>query len=77
MVEAILYNNKKIYPCSVMLDGEYDCKNVVSGVPVMLGSNGIEKIIELKLNEEQKELFANSVASVQELIDTLDEKFFI
>ncbi|WP_346726243.1 hypothetical protein [Arcobacter acticola] len=56
---------------------EYDCKNVVSGVPVMLGSNGIEKIIELKLNEEQKELFANSVASVQELIDTLDEKFFI
>ena len=77
MVEAILYNNKKIYPCSVMLDGEYDCKNVVSGVPVMLGSNGIEKIIELKLNEEQKELFAKSVASVQELIDTLDEKFFI
>ena len=77
MVEAILHNNKKIYPCSVMLDGEYDCKNVVSGVPVMLGANGVEKIIELKLNEEQKELFANSVASVQELIDTLDEKFFI
>lgn len=77
MVEAILYNTKKIYPCSVMLDGEYDCENVVSGVPVMLGANGIEKVIELKLDKEQKELFANSVASVQELIDTLDEKFFI
>jgi malate/lactate dehydrogenase len=77
IMQAVLHNNKKIYLYSVMLDGEYDYKNVVSGVPVMLGANGVEKIIELKLNEEQKELFANSVASVQELIDTLDEKFFI
>jgi malate dehydrogenase len=43
IMQAILHNNKKIYPCSVMLDGEYDCKNVVSGVPVMLGANGVEK----------------------------------
>ena len=60
-----------------MLEGEYNHTNVVGGVPVMLGSNGVEKIIELKLNEEQKELFANSVASVQELIDTLENKFFV
>lgn len=76
IVESILHNKRKIYPCSVMLDGEYTYKNVVSGVPVMLGANGVEKIIELKLEEEQKELFANSVASVQELIDTLEERFF-
>lgn len=77
IVEAILNNQRKIYPCSVMLEGEYNHTNVVGGVPVMLGSNGVEKIIELKLNEEQKELFANSVASVQELIDTLENKFFV
>lgn len=76
MVEAILHNKKKIYPCSVMLDGEYGYKNVVGGVPVMLGSKGVEKIIELKLDEKQSALFENSIKSVQELIDTLESKFF-
>ncbi|WP_072680757.1 malate dehydrogenase [Arcobacter sp. LA11] len=76
MVEAILHNQRKIYPCAVMLDGEYDYENIVGGVPVMLGSNGVEKIIELNLNEEQKALFANSVSSVQELVDTLNTKYF-
>ena len=77
MVEAILHNKRKIYPCSVLLGGEYEYQNVVGGVPVMLGTNGVEKIIELNLNKEQKELFTNSVSSVQELIDTLEDKFFI
>lgn len=76
MVEAILDNKKKIYPCSVMLDGEYGYKNVVAGVPVMLGNKGVEKVMELKLTKEQEELFANSVKSVQSLIDVLEEKFF-
>ncbi|QKF82248.1 malate dehydrogenase [Halarcobacter ebronensis] len=76
MVEAILDNKKKIYPCSVMLDGEYGYKNVVAGVPVMLGSKGVEKIMELKLTDEQKRLFANSVDSVQSLINVLEERFF-
>ena len=76
MVEAILDNKRKIYPCAVMLDGEYGYEDVVGGVPVMLGTNGIEKIIELKLDNKQKELFANSVASVQELVDTLNTKYF-
>ncbi len=76
MVEAILHNQKKIYPCAVMLDGEYGHENIVSGVPVMLGSKGVEKIIELNLNEEQAKLFASSVASVRELTTTLDTKFF-
>ncbi len=76
MVEAILHNKKKIYPCAVCLEGEYGYDNIVSGVPVMLGSKGVEKVIELNLNDEQKEMFAQSVNSVQGLVDTLNKKFF-
>jgi malate dehydrogenase len=77
MVEAILSDKKQIYPCAVMLDGEYGYKDVVSGVPVMLGANGAEKVIEAKLNDEQKERFSKSVSSVQELIDALyTNKFY-
>lgn len=76
MVEAILNNQKKIYPCSVYLNGEYGYKDIVTGVPVMLGSKGVEKIFELELNEMQKSLFDNSVKSVQTLVDVLEEKFF-
>ena len=76
MVETILDNKKKIYPCAVMLNGEYGYNNVVAGVPVMLGSKGVEKIMELKLTSKQEKLFANSVNSVQSLINLLEEKFF-
>lgn len=76
MVEAILHNQKKIYPCAIRLEGEYGYENIVSGVPVMLGSNGMEKVIELNLSKEQKKLFSNSVSSVQTLVDTLNNKFF-
>jgi malate dehydrogenase len=75
MIEAILEDKKKIYPCAIMLEGEYGYENIVSGVPVMLGSNGVEKVIELNLKEEQKKQFAKSVSSVQELVDILKEKF--
>ena len=77
MVEAILKDTKQIHPCAIMLDGEYGYTDVVSGVPIMLGANGAEKVIEITLDEKEKEMFANSVASVQTLIDTLNEnKFF-
>ncbi len=77
MVEAILKDTKQIHPCAVCLDGEYGYSDVVSGVPVMLGANGAEKIIEVTLNEREKEMFANSCTSVQTLIDTLNaNKFF-
>lgn len=71
MVEAILKNTKQIHPCAVCLEGEYGYNDVVSGVPVMLGAKGAEKIIETTLNDSEKEMFKNSCASVQELIDTL------
>lgn len=76
MIEAILEDKRKIYPCAIMLEGEYGYENIVSGVPVMLGVNGVEKVIELNLREEQKVQFSKSVASVQELVDTLESKFF-
>jgi malate dehydrogenase len=76
MVEAILTDTKQIYPCAVMLDGEYGYSNVVSGVPVMIGASGAEKVIEANLNDDQDRKFAKSVGSVKQLIDALYEKDF-
>ncbi len=76
MVEAILKDTKQIHPCAVYLDGEYGFKNVVSGVPVMLGAKGAEKIIEVTLDEKEQAMFAKSCASVQSLIDTLNKNNF-
>jgi malate dehydrogenase len=76
MIEAILKDTKQIHPCAVYLDGEYGYSDVVSGVPVMLGANGVEKIIEITLNDEEKKMFADSCQSVQTLIDTLNTNNF-
>ena len=76
MVEAVLTDKKQIYPCSVMLDGEYGYTDTVSGVPVMIGANGAEKIIEANLNDDQDRKFAKSIGSVKELIDALYKNGF-
>jgi len=76
MVEAVIRDKKQIYPCAVMLDGEYGYSDVVSGVPVMIGAGGAEKIIEANLNDDQDRKFAKSVGSVRELMDALKEKGF-
>jgi len=77
MVEAILKDTKQIHPCAVYLEGEYGYSDVVCGVPVMLGANGAEKIIEVTLNDKEKDMFKNSINSVQELVDALNKnKFF-
>ena len=77
MVEAILKDTKQIHPCAVYLEGEYGYSDVVSGVPVMIGASGAEKIIEVTLDDKEKAMFARSCNSVQTLIDTLNEhKFF-
>jgi malate dehydrogenase len=76
MVEAILKDTKQIHPCAVYLDGHYGYSDVVSGVPVALGANGVEKLFEMTLNEDQQKRFANSVASVKEMIDVLKAKNF-
>ena len=65
VVESIVHNQKKCIPCSVYLEGEYGESDICVGVPVILGKNGIEKIVELKLSEEEKAKFAESAKSVR------------
>lgn len=72
MVEAILRDQKRIFPCCAWLQGEYGLKDVYLGVPVKIGRTGIEQIIELKLNKEEMELLNNSSAAVKEVMNVLD-----
>ena len=72
MVEAIIKDQKRIFPCCALLNGEYGLKNIYLGVPVKLGKNGIEQIIELKLTSEEMKLVHDSAHSVKEVMDVLD-----
>ncbi len=65
IVESILYDQKKVVPSCVYLDGEYGQSDICIGVPVVIGKNGVEKIIELDLTAEEKELFAKSADAVR------------
>ena len=67
MAESYLKDLKKQLPCAAFLEGEYDAKNIYAGVPVIIGSKGVEKIIELNLSEDEKNNFKKSVDSVKEL----------
>ena len=69
MAESYLKDLKKQLPCAAFLNGEYDTKDLYAGVPVIIGSNGVEKIIELDLSSEEKENFKKSINSVQELFN--------
>jgi malate dehydrogenase len=68
MAEAILKDKKRLIPSCAYLDGEYGLKDICFGVPTILGANGIEKIIELKLNAEEQAAFDKSAASVGKTI---------
>lgn len=72
MVEAIVRDQKRIFPVCAWLQGEYGLKNIYLGVPVKLGKKGIEQIIELKLNDEEKKLLADSAKAVKEVMVVLD-----
>ena len=72
MVEAILKDQKRIYPVCAWLQGEYGLKDIYLGVPAKLGKNGIESIIELKLNDEETKLLQSSAKAVKEVMDVLD-----
>ena len=73
MVEAIVRDQRRIFPVCAWLKGEYGLKNIYLGVPVILGKNGIEKIIELKLNAEEMNLVKESAKAVKEVMDVLDK----
>jgi malate dehydrogenase len=73
MVEAIVKDQKRIFPCCAWLQGEYGLKDIYLGVPVKLGKKGIEQVIELKLNEAEKQLLNASAKAVREVMDVLDK----
>jgi len=72
MVEAIIRDQRRIFPVCIKLEGEYGIDDCYLGVPVILGKNGIEKIIELDLNSEEKALLDGSRKAVREVMDVLD-----
>tara|TARA_B000000532_G_scaffold12831_1_gene9330 strand:- start:2862 stop:3449 length:588 start_codon:yes stop_codon:yes gene_type:complete len=69
MAEAYLQDKKLTLPCAVKLDGQYGFKDVYAGVPVIIGSKGVEKIVEIELNDQEKKEFIHSVDSVKKLWD--------
>jgi len=73
MVEAIVDDQRRVFPVCAYLTGEYGLKNVYVGVPVILGANGIEEIIELKLNKEEQKMLNESADSVKSMMTVLDE----
>ncbi len=80
VVESIIHNQGKMVPCSVYLEGEYGESDICCGVPVILGKNGIEKIVELPLNEEEKAKFAAAQeqhhGGMQEVIMSTDQAYW-
>jgi len=71
MVEAILKDKKKILPCAAYLEGEYGIQGLYMGVPVKLGADGVEQIIEIHLTAGEHAALQKSAASVQELVDKI------
>ena len=69
MAECYLKDLKKQLPCAAHLDGEYGTKDIYAGVPVIIGSGGVEKIVELQLSSDEKENFKKSVDSVRDLFN--------
>ena len=72
MVEAVIKDSKRIFPCCALLTGQYGLKDIYLGVPVKLGKKGIEEIIELKLNKDEMALLQSSAKSVKEVMNVLD-----
>ena len=71
MAESILRDKKKVLPCAAYLEGEYGINGLYVGVPCKLGSNGIEKIYEIKLTDEETAALHKSSESVKELVDII------
>lgn len=71
MVKSILFDEKRLLPCSAYLDGQYGVSGIFLGVPVIAGSKGVEKIVELHLTEEEMIMFNQSASAVKTMVDTL------
>ena len=68
MAEAFLKDQKRLLPCAAYVNDLYDLEDIFLGVPVIIGSKGVEKVVEIKLNESEKKEFNNSILSVKNLI---------
>ena len=73
MVEAIIKDKKRVLPCAAYCDSEYGVGGYYVGVPIVLGADGVERIIELNLNETEAAAFQNSVDAVKGLVSTMAE----
>jgi malate dehydrogenase len=71
MIEAIARNQRAVMPVSALLDGEFGHHDVCIGVPCVLGSKGVEEIIELNLNQDEREIFSEGVKSIKMAIEQL------
>jgi malate dehydrogenase len=71
MAESYLKDKRRVLPCAAMLNGEYGVKGLYVGVPVVIGANGVEKVVEIDLNKAEKAMFDKSVAAVRGLIDVV------
>jgi malate dehydrogenase len=74
MIEAIVYDKKRILPCAAYLEGEYGIQGLYVGVPVKLGSSGVEEIIQVKLTDEENAALQKSAGDVRELVNILEKK---
>jgi len=73
MVEAVLFDKKRLLPCCVLAEGEYGLKDVYVGLPVVLGKNGVERIVELKLEKDEAASLKKSADAIRENIDVLNK----
>ena len=69
MAESYLRDKKRVLPCAAYLDGEYDVHGMYVGVPVVIGSGGVERILEIEMTKPERDMFSKSVASVQTLVE--------
>jgi malate dehydrogenase len=69
MAESYLKDKKRVLPCAAYLTGQYGVKDMFVGVPIVIGENGVERIVEVEFSADEKGMFEKSVASVQGLID--------
>ena len=73
LVDSILNDYKRMIPCSVLLEGEYGLSDICIGVPCIIGSDGVQSIVDIKLNEMEQELLKNSAEKVQIMNDALKD----
>jgi malate dehydrogenase len=71
MAEAYLRDKKRVLPCAAWLDGQYGVKDLYVGVPVVIGAGGVERVVEISLNDAERAAFDKSVAAVRELISVV------